>query len=75
MERHPTGRAPRGAPPNHATDRAAPSGVMRRSRAKTMIRCAALWVTKSVGYDRLVLSACNPLYSAVGSTIWRYWTM
>jgi sortase A len=24
----------------------------------------ALWVTKSVGYDRLVLSACNPLYSA-----------
>jgi sortase A len=25
---------------------------------------AALWVTKNVGYDRLVLSACNPLYSA-----------
>jgi sortase A len=24
----------------------------------------ALWVTKNVGYDRLVLSACNPLYSA-----------
>jgi sortase A len=24
----------------------------------------ALWVTKSVGYDRLVLSACHPLYSA-----------
>jgi sortase A len=24
----------------------------------------ALWVTKDVGYDRLVLSACNPLYSA-----------
>jgi sortase A len=24
----------------------------------------ALWVTRDVGYDRLVLSACNPLYSA-----------
>jgi sortase A len=24
----------------------------------------ALWVTKRVGYDRLVLSACHPLYSA-----------
>lgn len=25
---------------------------------------SALWVTRNVGYDRLVLSACNPLYSA-----------
>lgn len=24
----------------------------------------ALWVTHNVGYDRVVLSACNPLYSA-----------
>jgi sortase A len=24
----------------------------------------ARWVTRNVGYDRLVLSACNPLYSA-----------
>jgi sortase A len=24
----------------------------------------ALWVIRNVGYDRLVLSACNPLYSA-----------
>jgi len=24
----------------------------------------ALWVTRGVGYERLVLSACNPLYSA-----------
>ena len=24
----------------------------------------ALWVTHNVGYERLVLSACNPLYSA-----------
>ena len=24
----------------------------------------ALWVINNVGYDRLVLSACNPLYSA-----------
>lgn len=25
---------------------------------------SALWVTRDVGYDRLVLSACHPLYSA-----------
>jgi sortase A len=25
---------------------------------------SALWITKSVGYNRLVLSACHPLYSA-----------
>ena len=24
----------------------------------------AVWVTNNVGYERLVLSACNPLYSA-----------
>ena len=24
----------------------------------------ALWVTDRVGYDRLILSACHPLYSA-----------
>jgi sortase A len=24
----------------------------------------ALWVTHRVSYDRLILSACNPLYSA-----------
>ena len=24
----------------------------------------AWWVTRDVGYERLVLSACNPLYSA-----------
>ena len=24
----------------------------------------ALWVTRDVGYQRLVLSACHPLYSA-----------
>ncbi len=24
----------------------------------------ALWVTRNVGYERLILSACNPLYSA-----------
>lgn len=24
----------------------------------------ALWITRDVGYDRLVMSACNPLYSA-----------
>ncbi|HYV17100.1 MAG TPA: sortase, partial [Conexibacter sp.] len=25
---------------------------------------SALWITRDVGYERLVLSACHPLYSA-----------
>lgn len=29
-----------------------------------IVRPTALWVTKNVGHDRLVLSACHPLYSA-----------
>jgi sortase A len=29
-----------------------------------IVKPTALWVTKNMGYDRLVLSACNPLYSA-----------
>jgi sortase A len=29
-----------------------------------IVQPTALWVTHNVGYDRLVLSACNPLYSA-----------
>ena len=29
-----------------------------------IVEPTALWVTKRVGYDRLVLSACHPLYSA-----------
>ena len=29
-----------------------------------IVKPTALWVTQNVGYDRLVLSACNPLYSA-----------
>jgi sortase A len=29
-----------------------------------IVQPTALWVTDNVGYDRLVLSACNPLYSA-----------
>ena len=36
----------------------------------------ARWITRNVGYERLVLSACNPLYSAsqriaVFARIWR----
>jgi sortase A len=31
---------------------------------RRIVAPAALWVTRNVGYDRLVLSACNPLYSA-----------
>lgn len=29
-----------------------------------IVKPTALWVVRRVGYDRLVLSACNPLYSA-----------
>ncbi len=29
-----------------------------------IVQPTALWVTSNVGYERLVLSACNPLYSA-----------
>jgi len=29
-----------------------------------IVRPGALWVTRDVGYQRLVLSACHPLYSA-----------
>jgi sortase A len=29
-----------------------------------IVEPTALWVTRDVGYQRLVLSACNPLYSA-----------
>jgi sortase A len=29
-----------------------------------IVQPTALWVTRNMGYDRLVLSACNPLYSA-----------
>jgi sortase A len=29
-----------------------------------VVQPTALWVTRDVGYQRLVLSACNPLYSA-----------
>lgn len=31
---------------------------------KRIVDPTATWVTKRVGYDRLVLSACHPLYSA-----------
>jgi sortase A len=31
---------------------------------KQIVLPTALWITRSLGYDRLVLSACNPLYSA-----------
>jgi sortase A len=29
-----------------------------------VVRPSAWWITRNVGYERLVLSACNPLYSA-----------
>ena len=35
--------------------------IVQRSR---IVEPNAWWVTRNVGYDRLVLSACNPLFSA-----------
>ena len=35
-----------------------------RVQTTRIVRPTALWVTRSVGYQRLVLSACHPLYSA-----------
>jgi sortase A len=29
-----------------------------------VVKPTAIWITRNVGYERLVLSACNPLYSA-----------
>jgi sortase A len=31
---------------------------------RRIVAPTALWVVRNVGYDRLVLSACAPLYSA-----------
>ncbi len=31
---------------------------------RRIVAPTALWVTRDIGYDRLVLSACNPLFSA-----------
>jgi sortase A len=33
-------------------------------QARKIVLPTSVWVIKNVGYDRLVLSACNPLYSA-----------
>jgi sortase A len=33
-------------------------------QASRVVNPTAWWITRNVGYDRLVLSACNPLYSA-----------
>jgi sortase A len=33
-------------------------------QGQRIVKPNALWITRNVGYDRLVLSACNPLYSA-----------
>jgi sortase A len=29
-----------------------------------VVKPTAIWITRNLGYERLVLSACNPLYSA-----------
>jgi sortase A len=42
-----------------------PYGVFTYSvERKLIVKPTALWVTHRVGHDRLVLSACHPLYSA-----------
>lgn len=33
-------------------------------QGQRVVTPSAWWITRNVGYDRLVLSACNPLYSA-----------
>jgi sortase A len=35
-----------------------------RVQYRRIVQPTALWVIRDVGYERLVLSACNPLYSA-----------
>jgi sortase A len=35
-----------------------------RVRRTRVVPSDALWITRRVGYDQLVLSACHPLYSA-----------
>ena len=35
-----------------------------RVQRTQIVEPTALWVTRKVGYDRLVLTACHPLYSA-----------
>ncbi len=52
----------------HAGDRivlAMPYGRFTyRFTDRRIVAPTALWVTRPVGYDQLVLTACNPLYSA-----------
>ena len=33
-------------------------------QSQKIVQPTAVWVVNNVGYDRLVLSACNPIYSA-----------
>jgi sortase A len=35
-----------------------------RVERRRIVAPTAVWVTDRVGYDRLILSACHPLYSA-----------
>jgi sortase A len=35
-----------------------------RVQRTRIVKPTALWITRNVGYDRLVLSACHPLFSA-----------
>jgi sortase A len=51
--------------PGDRVEIAMPYGDFRyRVQRTRIVAPTALWVTNRVGYDRLVLSACHPLYSA-----------
>jgi sortase A len=51
--------------PGDRVELAMPYGVFTYRVERTrIVPPTALWVTKRVGFDRLILSACHPLYSA-----------
>jgi sortase A len=51
--------------PGDSVELAMPYGVFTYRVERTrIVRPTDVWVTDRVGYDRLILSACHPLYSA-----------
>lgn len=51
--------------PGDRVELAMPYGVFAYRVERTrIVKPTAVWVTRSVGHDRLILSACHPLYSA-----------
>jgi sortase A len=52
------------APGNHIVLRMPYGRFLYSVQFTKIVSPTAWWITRNVGYDRLVLSACNPLYSA-----------